>query len=169
MQKITIGRMAKLYGLHRSTLYEAVNKGRVSTGFDGKGQRVIELSEMIRVYGEPSGKVRHHPTSSPDTSQTPTDSEMLSRFDALIELVKEQRDELKALRDEVHQMRRLPAPEPQKGINSAQTHSGEQVSHTKPEPSEKPQEPRTPPIKATGTLSFADIEARLAKRLGRQS
>lgn len=114
MQKLTIGRMAKLYGLHRSTLYEAVSKGRVSTGFDGKGQRVIDLSEMIRVYGEPPGQARQHPTPSPDTSQTPTDSDMLTRFDALIELVKEQRDELKALREEVHQMRRLPAPKPQK-------------------------------------------------------
>lgn len=166
MQKLTIGRMAKLYGLHRSTLYEAVSKGRVSTGFDGKGQRVIDLSEMIRVYGEPPGQARQSPTPSPDTSQTPTDIEMLTRFDALIELVKEQRDELKALREEVHQMRRLPAPEPQKGVNSVQAHRSEQPAHTPPE---KPQERQTPPSKASGTVSFSDIAARLAERTGRQS
>ena len=159
MQKLTIGRMAKLYGLHRSTLYEAVSKGRVSTGFDGKGQRVIDLSEMIRVYGEAPGDARH-PTPSPDTSPTPTDSEMLTRFDALIELVKEQRDELKALREEVHQMRRLPAPEHQADITP---------NNPPPEPPEKPQEPRTPQTKATGELSFADIEARLTERLRNQS
>lgn len=160
MQKLTVGRMAKLYGLHRSTLYEAVSKGRVSTGFDGKGQRVIDLSEMIRVYGEPPGQARQSQTPTPDTSQTPTDSEILTRFDALIELVKEQRDELKALREEVHQLRRLPAPEPRADITP---------NNPPPEPPEKPQEPHTPPTKATGTLSFADIEARLTERLRRQS
>lgn len=70
MSKLTLGRMAKLYGLHRSTLYEAVEKGRVSAGFDGKGQRVVDLSEMIRVYGEPPG----NPTPKPDTPIPPTDS-----------------------------------------------------------------------------------------------
>lgn len=62
--------MAKLYGLHRSTLHEAVAKGRVSAGHDGKGQRVIDLSEMIRVYGEPPGR----PTLLPDTPTPLADS-----------------------------------------------------------------------------------------------
>ncbi|MNF50726.1 hypothetical protein D3C84_320280 [compost metagenome] len=50
--EITLGRMAKLYGLHRSTLYEAVSKSLVSAGFDGKGLRVIDRAEMIRRYGD---------------------------------------------------------------------------------------------------------------------
>ena len=62
MAKLTIGRMANLYGLHRSTLHEAVAKGRVTAGLDGKGQKVIDLSEMIRVYGEPQGLALHRPT-----------------------------------------------------------------------------------------------------------
>lgn len=37
-----IGHMAKLYGLHRPMLPEAVAKGRVSAGFDGKRHRVID-------------------------------------------------------------------------------------------------------------------------------
>lgn len=94
MQKLTIGRMAKLYGLHRSTLYEAVEKGRVSTGFDGKGQRLIDLSEMIRVYGEPPGHARQNPT--PPTGSAPTPP-----TDALNPLL----DELRMLRQEVAQLR----------------------------------------------------------------
>jgi len=62
MAKLTIGRMANLYGLHRSTLHEAVAKGRVTAGLNGKGQKVIDLSEMIRVYGEPQGSPLHYPT-----------------------------------------------------------------------------------------------------------
>jgi len=114
MQKLTVGRMAKLYGMHRSTLYEAVSKGRVSTGVDGKGQRVIALSEMIRVYGEPPGRPLQNPTPPTDTAPTlPTA--------ALQPLL----DELRLLREEVAQLRQTmlllehkppvqpPAPEPE--------------------------------------------------------
>lgn len=94
MSKLTIGRMAKLYGLHRSTLHEAVAKGRVSAGFDGKGQKVIDLAEMIRVYGEPTGSALHHPTPLPDTSPTPS-------ADALHPLL----EELRLLREEVRELR----------------------------------------------------------------
>lgn len=77
MSKLTIGRMAKLYSLHRSTLHEAVAKGRVSAGHDVKGQRVIDISEMIRVYGEPPGRPTPGPYTQPlefDTRPTPADA-----------------------------------------------------------------------------------------------
>ncbi|MCK1794276.1 entry exclusion protein 1 [Pseudomonas violetae] len=86
--------MAKLYGLHRSTLHEAVTKGRITAGLDGKGQKVIDLSEMIRVYGEPSGSTRHSPTPSPDVLPT------LAK-DALHPLL----EELRLLREEVRELR----------------------------------------------------------------
>lgn len=62
--------MAKLYGLHRSSLYQAVDEGRVSVEVDGRGQKVIDLSEMIRVYGESSGSTRQNQTPSLDTHPT---------------------------------------------------------------------------------------------------
>jgi hypothetical protein len=96
MSKLTLGRMAKLYGLHRSTLYEAVDKGRVSAGFDGKGQRVVDLSEMIRVYGEPPG----NPTPKPDTPTPPTDTSPTPPAD-WAEMVAE----LRLLREEVAGLR----------------------------------------------------------------
>ena len=94
MAKLTIGRMAKLYGLHRSTLHEAVAKGRVTASLDGKGQKVIDLSEMIRVYGEPAGQARHSPTPTPDTPPTPA-------FDTLQPLL----EEMRLLREEVRELR----------------------------------------------------------------
>lgn len=94
MTKLTIGRMAKLYGLHRSTLHEAVAKGRVTAVIDGKGQRVIDLAEMIRVYGEPSRQPTHTPTPSPDTLQPL----QLGVLGPLLE-------ELRLLREEVRELR----------------------------------------------------------------
>jgi hypothetical protein len=112
MPELTIGRMAKLYGLHRSSLYEAVAKGRVSAGYDVKGQRVIDLSEMIRVYGEAPGSTRH-PTASKQTS--PDTSDTASLIDELRAL----REEIASLRDEVKELRRLPAPPAQKAEQDA--------------------------------------------------
>ena len=89
--KTTIGKMAKLYALHRSTLYEAVQKGRVSASErDGKGQRLIDLAEMIRVYGEPPG-------SAPTPNPTPADIPPDTMHDLLAEL--------RALRLEVAELR----------------------------------------------------------------
>jgi hypothetical protein len=89
--KTTIGKMAKLYVLHRSTLYEAVQKGRVSASErDGKGQRLIDLAEMIRVYGEPPG-------SAPTPNSTPADIPPDTMHDLLAEL--------RALRLEVAELR----------------------------------------------------------------
>ena len=94
MAKLTIGRMANLYGLHRSTLHEAVAKGRVTAGLNGKGQKVIDLSEMIRVYGEPPCSTNLPPTPSPDISHTQT-------FDILHPLL----EELRLFREEVRELR----------------------------------------------------------------
>lgn len=98
MAKLTIGRMAKLYGLHRSTLHEAVAKGRVTAGLDEKGQKVIDLSEMIRVYGEPIGSPLHHPTPEPYTSRPP-------EMDALHPTLKPLVEEVRLLRAEIHELR----------------------------------------------------------------
>lgn len=113
MAEITIGRMAKLYGLHRSSLYEAVSKGRVTAGFNGKGQRVIDLSEMIRVYGEPPDQpdqTRQKPTPDAQGRQTP-DSDLMRE---LVELNRRQADQLEHMASRIESleatMRALPSP-----------------------------------------------------------
>lgn len=112
MAKLTIGRMANLYGLHRSTLHEAVAKGRVTAGLDGKGQKVIDLSEMIRVYGEPLGQTRHSPTPQSDTSPTPT----IDALHPLLEELRLLREEVRELRETMrlleHKPTQQPAPKP---------------------------------------------------------
>ena len=110
MAKLTIGRMANLYGLHRSTLHEAVAKGRVTAGLDGKGQKVIDLSEMIRVYGEPQGLTLHRPTDDPTplpyTSPTPE----MDGLQPLIEEVRLLREEIRELRESLRLIEHKPEP-----------------------------------------------------------
>lgn len=97
MPAFTLGRLAKLYGMHRSTVYEAVDKGRVSAGQDGKGQKVIDLSEAIRVWGEPPVSQ----TAKPDTRQIAPVADPTPPADALQPLL----EELRLLREEVAGLR----------------------------------------------------------------
>nr|WP_176704524.1 hypothetical protein [Pseudomonas sp.]QBM91750.1 putative protein involved in replication [Pseudomonas sp.]QBM91825.1 hypothetical protein pA62H1_p02 [Pseudomonas sp.] len=112
MAKLTIGRMAKLYGLHRSTVHEAVARGRVTAGLDGKGQKVIDLSEMIRVYGEPQGSPLHRPTPAPDTSPTPRPTPETDALHPLIEEVRLLREEIRELRESLRLIEHKPKPTP---------------------------------------------------------
>ena len=116
MAKLTIGRMANLYGLHRSTLHEAVAKGRVTAGLDGKGQKVIDLSEMIRVYGEPEGLTLHRPTPAPYTSPTPRPTPRptpeTDALHPLIEEVRLLREEIRELRESLRLIEHKPKPTP---------------------------------------------------------
>jgi hypothetical protein len=112
MAKLTIGRMAKLYGLHRSTVHEAVAKGRVTAGLDGKGQKVIDLSEMIRVYGEPMGSPLHRPTLAPYTSSTPEMDALHPALQPLVEEVRLLRAEIHELRESLRLIEHKPDPKP---------------------------------------------------------
>lgn len=163
MPELTIGRMAKLYGMHRSSLYEAVEKGRVSTGFNGKGQRVIVLSEMIRVYGEPPGKAQQNPTPETDTPPTPPD------YQELIEELRSLRGEVRELREA---MRLLPAPgrDSQMVVREEQIDTQHQGGNRDqqgmpPEASESSQEPRKREPAASPVSSFEELDRRLADRL----
>lgn len=97
MPAFTLGKLAKLYGMHRSTVYEAVERGRVSAGLNGKDQKVIELSEAIRVWGEPPPD----PTAKPDTRHPAAAPDPTPPTDTLNPLL----DEIRMLRQEVVQLR----------------------------------------------------------------
>ncbi|VVP62026.1 hypothetical protein PS874_06428 [Pseudomonas fluorescens] len=112
MAKLTIGRMANLYGLHRSTLHEAVAKGRVTAGLDGKGQKVIDLSEMIRVYGEPQGSPLHRPTLAPTPPPYTSPTPEMDALHPLIEEVRLLREEIRELRESLRLIEHKPEPKP---------------------------------------------------------
>ena len=102
--QLTITEAAKLYRKQRKTLYRHIDSGRLSCSIRGDGHRVIDLSEMIRCYGEPTTSVNTYDTAM--TRGVPA-SDTLTR--AMLE-------ELQALRKEVEQLRadlrRLPPPVP---------------------------------------------------------
>lgn len=103
--QFTITEAARLYKKQRKTLYRHIETGRLSCGYRGDGTRVIDLSELIRCYGEPPQALPANDTHS--TRDTAASDTLITR--ALL-------DELRALRLEVEQLRadlrRLPPPNP---------------------------------------------------------
>ena len=50
MKAMTVIELAKLYGMNRQSIYKRINKGDLSKNSNGR----IDLSEAIRVFGEPA-------------------------------------------------------------------------------------------------------------------
>ncbi|MFN2410924.1 MAG: hypothetical protein ABR539_11595, partial [Halomonas sp.] len=98
----TISQAAQLYGKARSTIHRAIDSGRLSCSFRGDGVRVIDLAELIRLWGEP-------PNAPAQKQQNATAPEHDTQQAML--------QELQALRREVEQLRadlrRLPPPSEQ--------------------------------------------------------
>lgn len=94
--KLNISQAATLYKKSRNTLYQAIQKGILSKDHDG----LIDLSELIRVYGEPKKDPKNtKPTqnTSERSEQLPdtTNAQLLAVFKRENELLRQQLDEAK--------------------------------------------------------------------------
>ncbi|RZG67070.1 DNA-binding protein [Acinetobacter wuhouensis] len=103
MKSLSVIELSNLYGITRQAIYKQVNKGNLSKNSDGK----IDLSEAIRVFGEPSRNV-----NSSQTTETRKLSEVHLLEQQVYMLQKQleqahereqfQREELKAKNDQLH-------------------------------------------------------------------
>lgn len=60
MKALSVIELAKLYGMTRQSIYKRIRKGDLSKNSNGK----IDLSEAIRVFGEPSQRVNQLQTTN---------------------------------------------------------------------------------------------------------
>lgn len=100
--QLTIPQAAKLYGKHRSTIHRNIASGRLSCGFRGDGTRVIDMTELVRCYGEPK---QLPPELQPSATAANEDLQH-----AMLQALQAMHQELISLRKEVAQLRRLPPP-----------------------------------------------------------
>ena len=106
MPKFTVAELAKQYGIARTSIYDRMKNGSISYEIDAKNRKVIDFSEMQRVYGPPDSKAY----SQPDSTQT--DNTTVELYKQLIEelrhdkSVAEERDrrmykEIEQLKDKI--------------------------------------------------------------------
>jgi len=143
MKSLSVIELAKLYGMNRQSIYKRINKGDLSKNSDGK----IDLSEAIRVFGEPSQRSNANVTAvQSSTLQKSTEVDMLKQqVDMLqkqLELAQErevfQREQLQAKDEQIESLQRLlGAPKEQPKAESFVEYPSEQtveVMNVQPEP-----------------------------------
>jgi hypothetical protein len=102
MAWVTVRQATELTGKARSSLYRDMAKGRVSYRTEADGGRVVDTSELIRVYGE----LRLIETHDRDGLRLPDETEK-TVSEALIAEIKALREEVAGLRQEMQAMRLL--------------------------------------------------------------
>ncbi|OTG91758.1 hypothetical protein B9T24_15705 [Acinetobacter sp. ANC 4654] len=118
MAKLTISKMANLYGLSRGALYDKVSKGILSATLNEQGQKVIDMVDMIVLYGEAKTdkavQIEQQPTVQNSSIQTGLDSiELYKKMLEMSEnarLKAEQREdrlfnEISSLREEIKELK----------------------------------------------------------------
>ena len=111
MKALSVIELSQLYGMNRQSIYKRINKGDLSKNSDGK----IDLSEAIRVFGEPSNKNDNVTTLQSTAVQKETEVDMLKQqVDILkkqLELAHErevfQREQLEAKDNQIEAIQRL--------------------------------------------------------------
>ena len=111
MKALSVIELAELYKMNRQSIYKRINKGDLSKNSDGK----IDLSEAIRVFGEPSNKNSNVTTLQSTTVQRETEVDMLKQqVDILkkqLELAHDreifQREQLEAKDNQIEAIQRL--------------------------------------------------------------
>jgi len=102
MAWVTVRQATELTGKGRSSLYRDMAKGRLSYRTEADGGRVVDTSELIRVYGE----LRQNETHERDGLRLPDETEK-TVSEALIAEIKALREEVAGLRQEMQSMRLL--------------------------------------------------------------
>lgn len=111
MKALSVIELAKLYGMNRQSIYKRINKGDLSKNSEGK----IDLSEAIRVFGEPSQRSTQNVTLQSQATQKSAELDIMrQQVDMLqkqLELAQEreqfQREELKAKNEQIESLQRL--------------------------------------------------------------
>lgn len=115
MSKLTIGQAAKLYNLTRGAIYDRINAGTLSTGLNERGNKVVDMADLIAIYGEPKTRQTVQPTQPP-VQQNYAQNDTIDLYRKMLDLSEATRhkaeereerlfNEITALREEVRELR----------------------------------------------------------------
>lgn len=166
MAKLNISQAAKRVGVSRQTFYRHIEKKGISTTKDADGNPLIDLSELLRVYGELQGHddKRNAPPRQRETlSNDNTDRALQAEIDRLKQengSLKERIERAELEADRWHtQAERLSLalahfkPEPSPPVESA---SSSPAPEPVPAPVDPAPQPETPALPEKRPASFVE-------------
>lgn len=128
MKALSVIELSKLYGLNRQSIYKRINKGDLSKNSDGR----IDLSEAIRVFGEPVQR-----SNSNVTTLQSTELQKSAEVDTLKQQVDILKKQLELAQErEIFQRQQLQVKDNQ--IQSLQLLLGAPIQEQKVEPVQEP-------------------------------
>lgn len=163
MAKLNISQAAKRVGVSRQTFYRHIEKKGISTTKDAEGNPLIDVSELLRVYGELQGgddkrnaSPRQRGTLSndnPDTAlQVELDTLRREKMEALEARAVKAEREADLWREQAETLRRLltdqrpPAPV----VESASSSPAPEPVPAPVDPAPQPETPALPEKRAAG-------------------
>lgn len=96
MPKFTVSELSKKYSIARTSIYDRMKNGTISYEIDDQNRKVIDLSEMQRVYGTPDSK----PTSKADSTET--DNTTIELYKQLIEELRQDKQDAKVREERMY-------------------------------------------------------------------
>lgn len=143
--KLNISQAINRSGVARATFYKMMNEGQISTSTDGRGRKVVDTSELIRVFGELKKEPEGNSKNVQLNSSTATELDMLRQRiefieqqlkDKTVQLEETKERESKA-NERVDQLMRLLENNPS---NASTGHRpGQSPEQSTPEPTSAPE------------------------------
>ena len=99
MAKLNITKAAKAAGIARGTLYKHIDEGKISCQLDDKGKRVIDTSELMRVYGE----IKQPETTSERSDKRPIEHKETQEETEVVQVLRERIGDLEKQVEDLRQ------------------------------------------------------------------
>ena len=103
MKSLSVVELSKLYGINRQTIYNHINKGILSKNSDNK----IDLSEAIRVFGEPSKKQNVKEPVKVDSQNSTENLLLRQQIDILKNQLEDAKERESFYQNQIETMQRL--------------------------------------------------------------
>ena len=127
MARHKISEAAKMVGKHRKSIYRHIKQGRVSSHTGDDGEKYIDTSELIRVYGKIETPETGFEIARILENETPETAKLLRE---LISIVKHQSDQLEAIKNELEKRPRIENKTTTEGVSQAKKPDPEPSKHS---------------------------------------
>lgn len=148
MKSLSVLELSKLYDLNRQTIYNHINKGILSKNSDNK----IDLSEAIRVFGEPTKKQDIKESVKVDS---PNSAEVLllrQQIDILKNQLSDAKDREVFYQNQIETMQRL--------LEAPKAHMTTFTDQNPAQPTASPADPEPEPVTSNGEVTTPEQSKR---------